>query len=172
MLFQSWTNVLQVLLSAVLVYPALIVMLRISGKRTLGKMNAFDLVVTVAVGSTLATVLLPSDVTVAGGVVALGILVGLQAAATWLCTRSRRVARLLKSAPTLLLRDGELLNESLRSQRVTEGEIRQAVRSQGLGDLSAVAAVVLEADGTFSVIASDQAGDFTALESVDGFRRQ
>jgi uncharacterized membrane protein YcaP (DUF421 family) len=62
-----------------------------------------------------------------------------------------------------------MLPEAMRQQRVTEGEIRQAVRSQGIGGLTEVAAVVLETDGTFSVIPSSQAGDGSALHGVPGF---
>lgn len=62
----------------VLAYVALVVLLRVSGKRTLSKMNAFDLVVTVALGSTLATVLMAKDVALAEGVFAFALLIGLQ----------------------------------------------------------------------------------------------
>ncbi|WP_239163615.1 DUF421 domain-containing protein [Paractinoplanes rishiriensis] len=151
------------LLVAVLVYPLLIVFLRVSGKRTLAKMNAFDLIVTVALGSTLATILLSKDVSLAEGAAALVMLVVLQLVMTWLAVRFGAVRRLLKSEPTVLLRDGSMLTDAMRAQRVTEGEIRQSVRSQGIGDLALVAAVVLETDGSFSVIASAQAGDLTAL---------
>jgi hypothetical protein len=62
MLFRSWSDVGRVLAMSLLVYPTLVLVLRVSGKRTLAKMNAFDLVVTVALGSTLATILLSADV--------------------------------------------------------------------------------------------------------------
>ncbi|MDG6110348.1 DUF421 domain-containing protein [Dactylosporangium aurantiacum] len=149
-------------------YPFLVALVRGSGKRTLAKMNAFDLVVTVALGSTLATIVLSRDVSLAEGTAALVMLVGLQLVATWLAVRFRPVRRLLKSEPTVLLRDGEMLHQVMRAQRVTEGEVAQAIRAQGIGDLAAVAAVVLETDGSFSVIATDQAGRRTALPGSDG----
>ncbi|MCA2219045.1 DUF421 domain-containing protein [Jidongwangia harbinensis] len=168
MLLQSWSDVGRIVVVAVLTYPALIVVLRLSGKRTLAKMNAFDLVVTVALGSTLATILLSRDVAWAEGLTALLLLVALQLVATWLSVRSPILRRLLKSRPTLLLRDGKLLAEPMRAQRVTDGEIRQAVRAQGIGDLGWVAAVVLETDGSFSVIPVSQAGKLTAMHGVEG----
>jgi uncharacterized membrane protein YcaP (DUF421 family) len=73
---------------------------------------------------------------------------------------------MVKSEPTLLLHRGELLEDRLRSQRVTEGEVRQAVRSHGIGGLESVDAVVLETDGTLSVIPASSAGSASALADV------
>ncbi len=87
MFFGSWYSLLRILVVGVLAYVALIVLLRVTGKRTLSKMNAFDLVVTVALGSTLATVLLSKDVALADGVVAFALLIGLQFIITWLSVR-------------------------------------------------------------------------------------
>jgi uncharacterized membrane protein YcaP (DUF421 family) len=168
MFLQSWSDLVRVAVVGVMVYPGLIVVLRLSGKRTLAKMNAFDLIVTVALGSTLATILLSRDVSLAEGMAALVLLVVLQLAATWLSVRSRRIRAVLKSEPTLLVRDGQLLEHALRAQRITDGEIRQAVRSQGIGGMDQVAAVVLETDGTLSVIPTSQAGQLTALHGVAG----
>lgn len=76
--FDDFDDMLRVLVVGTLAYIVLLVSLRISGKRALSQMNAFDLVVTVALGSTLATVLLSSDVSLAEGILALSLLIGLQ----------------------------------------------------------------------------------------------
>ncbi|RZJ88157.1 MAG: DUF421 domain-containing protein, partial [Hymenobacter sp.] len=76
--FTSWESLVRTLVISLLAYVGLIVMLRISGKRTLSKMNAFDLIVTVALGSTLATVLLSKSVALADGLLAFALLIGLQ----------------------------------------------------------------------------------------------
>ena len=78
MFFDSWLGLLRVGVVGSLAYLALVLLLRVSGKRTLSKMNAFDFVVTVALGSTLATVLLSKDVALAEGVVAFTLLIGAQ----------------------------------------------------------------------------------------------
>ena len=80
-----------------------LLLLRVSGKRTLTKINAFDLVVTVALGSTLATVLLTKSVALAEGLTAFVLLIFLQFVLIWLSVRSRAVSRLVKSEPTLLV---------------------------------------------------------------------
>jgi uncharacterized membrane protein YcaP (DUF421 family) len=90
MFFDTWSGLGRVLIVGTLAYVALVFLLRISGKRTLTKFNVFDLVVTVALGSTLATVLLSTSVPLAEGILALGLLIALQYAITWLSVRSHR----------------------------------------------------------------------------------
>ncbi len=106
--FNSWTGLLRVLIVGVLAYVSLVVFVRISGKRTLPKMNAFDLVVTVALGSTLATILLSKDVPLAEGLLALALLIGLQYLIAWLSIRSRKVESLVKSEPAMPFHQGAI----------------------------------------------------------------
>ncbi|MBA2237984.1 MAG: DUF421 domain-containing protein [Lysobacter sp.] len=152
MFFDSFADLLRVLVTGVLAYAGLIVLLRASGKRTLTKMNAFDFVVTVALGSTLATIILNNDVALAEGVLALAVLIFLQYAVTWFSVRLPVVRRVVASEPAMLLHKGRFLHEAMRRERINEEEIRQAMRKDGMDDLSRVRAVVLESDGTFSVI--------------------
>ncbi len=150
--FDGWDSLLRTVVIGVLAYVALVVCLRVSGKRTLSKMNAFDLVVTVALGSTLATILLSKDVTLAQGMLAIVLLIGMQFAVTWSSVRVRWVRRLVTGEPALLVHRGELLPSALRKARVTEDEVRAAVRAAGLPALEEAASVVLETDGSFSVV--------------------
>ncbi|WP_432501242.1 DUF421 domain-containing protein [Kineococcus arenarius] len=171
MWFDSWSDLARVLAVGACAYVTVVVVLRLSGKRTLAKLNAFDLVVTVALGSTLATILLSSDVSWAEGAVALVLLAGLQFAVAWTTSRLPRARSAVTARPTLLLSHGVLDEEALRQQRVTASDVRQAVRASGSGDLSAVAAVVLEGDGTLSVVPAAQFGDGSALADVPGAAR-
>lgn len=147
MFFDQWQGVWRVLIVGSLAYLSLVVLLRVSGKRTLSKMNAFDLIVTVALGSTLATVLLSKDVTLVEGIAAFGLLIGLQFLITWSSTRWEGVEHLVKAEPSLLFYPG-----MLRRQRVTEAELLAALREQGHATLAAVDAVVLETDGSLNVL--------------------
>ncbi len=158
MLFDSWTGLGRVLLVGVLAYAALVLILRISGKRTLTKLNAFDLVVTVALGSTLATVLLSKDVALAEGVLALALLVLLQFAITWASVRLPWFNRIIKSEPTLLVHRGEFLDGALRKQRVTRDEVLSVLRGEGIAAVAETMAVVLETDGSFSILKNQDAG--------------
>src|SRR4051794_33441886 len=113
MFFDTWYELARVLIVGTAAYAALLTVLRISGKRTLAKMNAFDLVITVALGSTLATVLLSGDVSLAEGILALVLLVALQFAVAWAAVRSPRVSALVKSEPTMLYFRGQFLHDAL-----------------------------------------------------------
>lgn len=166
MFFDGWAGLLRVLIVGVCAYGALVVFLRISGKRTLAKLNAFDLVVTVALGSTLSSIILTKSVALLEGLLALALLIFLQLVITWLSVRSRRFKSLIKSEPTLLLYEGEFLDDAMRMQRVTRDDLLSAVRSQGAGDLSAIAAVILETDGSISVVESAPA-ERSSLRNVD-----
>lgn len=156
--FDSWESLLRVIIVGAAAYVALVLMLRVSGKRTLSKMNAFDLVVTVALGSTLATVLLNRSVPLADGLMAFALLVFLQYVITWLSIRSAGFQDLVKAAPTDLVRDGQFLEESMRAQRVTRAEIEAALRQHGLAALTDAQSVTLETDGSLSVVPKSATG--------------
>src|SRR5512147_2577917 len=123
MFFDSWAGLGRVAVVGLLAYAALVLLLRISGKRTLTKLNAFDLVVTVALGSTLATVLLSKDVSLAEGVLALALLIALQFVITWLSVRSPRFQKMIKAEPTLLLSRGRFLDGALKAERMAREEV-------------------------------------------------
>jgi uncharacterized membrane protein YcaP (DUF421 family) len=168
MFFDGWEGIFRTIIVGVLAYIALIFLLRISGKRTLSKMNAFDLVVTVALGSTLATILLSQDVPLAEGVVALGILIFLQFIITWTSVRSDFVRRMVKSQPTLIYHRGEFLEDQLHKHRLPHQEVYSAVRSAGYISMENVMAIVLETDGTLTVLPySDQPA--TALKNIENY---
>lgn len=168
MWFDSWGSLLRVIVGGVAAYASLVVLLRVSGKRTLSKLNAFDLVVTVALGSTLATVLLSKDVAVADGLAAFAVLVLGQYTITRLAIRSRRVRQLVKSEPALLLYRGEIREDAMRRERVTLEEIESVIRGSGLSSVAQTAAVILETDGSFHVL-GELGADCTVLHRVRGF---
>ena len=169
MLLGSWRGLARTAIVGALAYAALVLLLRVSGKRTLSKFNAFDFVVTVAIGSTLATVLLSEQVALAQGVVAFAVLVALQFVITWTSARSARIRGLVKGEPALLLFRGEFLDAALLRARVTRDEVLAAARSRGLATLGDVEAVVLETDGSITVVRRAPSGEQSALDAVSGF---
>lgn len=155
------------LIAGFLSFVALVVIIRLSGKRTLSKWNAFDFVITIALGSTLSTALITPTVSLAQSVVAFVLIVALQFVITFTSVRSKRVEDLVKSRPTLLLYDGTLRHAAMARERVVAVEILAALRERGIADIESVHAVVLETDGTFSVIPDAGSSD-SALAGVEG----
>ncbi len=168
MFFDDPMALLRTLVVGTLAYVALVALLRLSGKRTLSKWNAFDMVVTVAFGSTLATMLLSRDTTLAQGVVAFALLVALQWVITRLSVHVPAVERWIKAEPTLLLVHGRFRHDAMRRARVVESEVRAAVRAQGITALEDVEAVVLETDGSVSVLPT-RGSSGSAMQDVDGY---
>lgn len=164
--FDSWETIFRTALMAIMAYPTLLFFLRISGNRTLAKMNAFDLVVTVSLGSALATVLLNKNVTLAQGALALALLIGMQFIITWLSVHAPWVRKVVTGEPALLMYQGALLWSALHINRVTEGEVMAAVRSAGLDQLDDIEAVVLETDGSFSVVQKNAGTGASSLKEL------
>ena len=151
MFFQDWQGIIRTLVVGVLAYASLVAFLRISGKRTLAKLNAFDLVVTVALGSTLATILLQEKIALAEGATALALLILMQFLVSFVSVRSYSFARAIRSEPTLLVRNGAFCSMAMKDERITEEEVLSALRSSGGHRIEDAETVVLESDGTISV---------------------
>lgn len=165
MFFDNYYALLRVVVVSTLAYGWLILVLRVTGKRALSKLNAFDLVVTVALGSTLATVLLTKQVALAEGVLAFCMLALLQWIVARLSLASGRFSLLVRSRPRLLVEDGQFRRQAMAEERITVDEIDAVIRQSGIGRIEAVGAVVLETDGSLSVV-EGRADECTVLRSV------
>lgn len=168
MFFQGWEGLWRTVAVGALAYIGLVLMLRISGKRTLAKLNSFDLVVTVSLGSTLATVLLNKEVALAEGLTAFALLITLQYSVTWLSVRSDFVRRAVRGEPRLLFYGGTFLPDAMKGERVTISEGLQAIRSQGILSLDEIHAVIMETDGTMAIIRQSDPSGRTSLERLVG----
>jgi uncharacterized membrane protein YcaP (DUF421 family) len=168
-LIRSWESLAHTAVSGVAAYAALVLFLRISGKRTLSKMNAFDFVVTVALGSTLGSILTSDRLPLVNGLLALALLVILQYVVARANVRYAWFRRLIKSEPTLLVYRGTPIDQALRQSRIAHDEVLFALRNGGLGRMTDAGAVVLEADGSFSVIEGERLSvDDSTLRDVSG----
>ena len=142
-----------VVLRTVVVYAVLLTALRlISGKRELGQMTLFDLVVLLIIANAVQNAMVGTDSSLNGGLLAAVTLLVLDRAAGALGVRSRLAHRLLVGSPTLLVHDGQLVPVNMRREGVAEEDVLQALREHGIEDLADVQAAVLEVDGTISVV--------------------
>lgn len=165
--FGGWAPVLRIVVVGTLAYAALLALHRVSGKRTLGQMNAFDMLITVALGASFGRVLTARNVALAEAVTAFALLMLLQFGVAALRRRSARFERLATAPPTLLFYRGEFLRARMRDERVTEDELAGAVRQSGRGSFEDVEAILLEADGKLAVIGAGKAGDGSLLPRPD-----
>lgn len=106
------------------------------------------------------------DVALTDGALAFALLIGLQFIVTWSSVRTRWVRRLVTGEPVMLLYRGEVVPAALRRTRVTEAEVRAAIRAAGLDSLGAVQAVVLETDGSFSIVRAGEGSGGSSLTGV------
>lgn len=164
--FQDWWSIFRILISAVTIYLLLILLLRISGKRTLSDMNIFDFVITVAIGTTFSSTIISKDVTILDGLLALGLLIFLQFMIAWITVRFSWVQRIIKSRPSIVFLNGEFQYTAMKKERVSKEEILQAMRSQGVRLEEQVEAVVLETNGNFSVLQKTDTKGTSTLEHL------
>lgn len=166
-LYDGWTGILRVIVTGTLAYAGLLVVLRATGKRTLSKMNAFDPVVTVALGSALAATMLDRATPLAEGLTGLTLLVLLQFAVTWASVRSDRPLDIVKTKPQILVYRGTRARTAIRRERVTWEEIMPALRAHKQAAIDEGTTVVIETDGSLSVLShAPGAGDRSTLAGL------
>jgi uncharacterized membrane protein YcaP (DUF421 family) len=149
-------------------YVVLVALLRVAGQRTLAKWYAFDLIVTMALGSAFASGILSKDVTIAQSAAGFVTLVVLQFIVARTVVAVNRFRKVVNSSPALVFYNGEFRRGEMKKYRVADPDIRAAVRGHGHGCLEEIDAVVLEPDGTFSVI-KDLGRSPTAMMDLDAF---
>lgn len=172
MVYKNFEDILYVIVVAIFAYIGMVFLLRISGNRTLSKMNSFDLVITIAFGSALSAIIVNRSVNLTEGLTAIAMLVALQFIVTWTSVRSKKFNHLVKAQPTLLVENGKLISAAMKKVRVAEDEIHSTVRQHGLGGLEQVAAVVMETDGSLSVISMQNKGSLDALSGVHRMKKE
>jgi uncharacterized membrane protein YcaP (DUF421 family) len=160
----SWSEAWLTALSATGIYTAVVVLSRVTGARQFAASSSYDLAFVFALGSVVGRVVLVRT-TLLAGIVGLCTLFGLHAAFGWLHHHSRVVHRLMQNRPILLVADGRVLRDNLRRAHVSLVELHQELRLDGKGSLQGVRAVVLERNGSFSVLLD---GEVVTDEIFDG----
>lgn len=140
-----------VMLTAVLIYLAVVVCTRIAGKRSFSKMSSFDFAVTVAIGSIMATVILSKSVSLMQGFVGLVSLYVLQIGVAAL-RRFQLVQTLVDNKPLLLMRGNEVLDKNLKKSRVTLADVKGKLREANVLHRDEVCFVIFESTGDISVL--------------------
>lgn len=164
--WNGWEPIVRIIMVGSLAYASIVLILRVSGKRTLASMNAFDFIITVALGATFGRILTARQVAAAEAATAFLLLAGLQYVVSWLEVRWPAFAGLVTAQPSLLFYRGRFLEAAMRKERIRREDMLGAIRKNRLSGLSQVEAIVLESDGTLSVVKKQEPADETALESL------
>lgn len=142
---------LEKILRPLLVYVFLIVGLRLAGKRELGQMNPFDLVVLLTLSNTVQNAIIGNDNSLLGGLVGAATLLLVNWLAVRFFYRHRRFGRLLIGAPIVLIERGRVRRERLEAERITEEELLTACREHGADRFEQIDRTILETDGAISI---------------------
>jgi uncharacterized membrane protein YcaP (DUF421 family) len=160
-------DVAKILATGVLVFAIALAYARLVGLRSFAKMSNLDFASTIAIGSTMASVILSPSTSVASGAVTLGILFLFPWAINALRRRNDRWRSTVDNDPTLLMVNGEVIEANLYREQLTLQDLRSKLREAGVTDPKKVLAVVLETTGNVSVIHGDGPLDPWLLEGVD-----
>lgn len=139
----------------VIVYAVLVAGLRLAGKRQIGQMTPFDLVVILLVANALQNAMVGRDTSVSGGLIAAGVLLGANYAVAFASERVPLFRRAVEGSPRLLISDGKFLAASLKAEGIEEDEVMMAIREHGIADVQGVKMAVLEVDGSISIVPVD-----------------
>lgn len=150
-MFTLQVGVPELILRAVLVYAAIFLLLRIVGKKHVGELAPFDLVVLLILSECVQGALIANDTSVTGGVVAAAALFGTNQVVGYLSSRNKGVERFLEGRPRILVRNGSVCKDVLAREQITRSELVEALRREGCSSLTKVRYAILENDGHISI---------------------
>ncbi len=139
-------------LRSVVVYGFLLVSFRVAGKRLLGQLTAFDLVVLLIISNVLQNAAIGNDVSLGGGLLGAAVIILLNVMVAWLTFRHKRLERLVENTPTVIVKHGHVIRANLDREHMSLAELRAALRKEGIATMSEVRYAILEEDGHVSVI--------------------
>jgi uncharacterized membrane protein YcaP (DUF421 family) len=152
----TYATALQILARTGAVYLLVLVGVRLTGKREVGQMTPFDLVLLLLLSNSVQNAMTGPDTSLAGGAIAAATLLILNYLLAELSGANRRFRRMLEGSPTLLIHDGHLVTANLRREHLTVDEVMRALREHGIGSIEEVALGVLEVDGSLSFLKVDE----------------
>ena len=164
-----WNGVqplIRIVVVGVTAYLAIVLILRVSGKRTLASMSAFDFVIAVAVGAVFGRTLTTKDLSISEAVTAFILLAVLQFIFAYFEGKSKVFKKIFNTSPTLLFYDGKFIEKNLHKERLDESKVLSAVRKKGFGSMDDVAAVILEIDAQLSVIGKSKEGKSSTFKEL------
>ena len=143
---------MEIILRATAIYLFVYLVIRVMGKRELGEMSAFELILLVMIGDLVQQAVTQEDYSVTGAVLAVGTIAFWVVVSSYASFRWNRASRVLESPPIVVIDNGRVQREILHTERVDKRELQAAARKHGIRDLRNVEVAVLETDGKFSFL--------------------
>lgn len=145
------------ILRATVVYLAVLILLRIGGKRQIGQMGATEFVAILLISNAVQNAMNGGDNSLGGGLLLAFVLVAISTLISYLTYKSQLLSSVFEGTPTLLVHKGRILGKNLARERLRESELKSLLRKQGVHDLREVETAILEADGTFTITKKSEA---------------
>ena len=155
-----WTpslSIVELIFRGVVVYLVIFALLRFIGKKHVGELSPFDLVVLLIISETVDGSLIGDDDSLTGGLISAVTLVAVVQIVGYLTWRFRKAGRLVEGVPRILVRHGHVNNRVLDEEQVTRAELIEALRREGHTSLTGIRFAVLETDGSITLAAREQA---------------
>lgn len=149
-------TLLEIVARTAIIYLAVLLGLRLTGKREVGQMTPFDLALLILIANAVQNAMTGPDTSVTGGIVAAGTLLVLNFLVSRVVLPNRRLRRFVEGTPTILIRDGQLVQKNLANEHIAPEEVLQALREHGVPRPEEVGLAVLEIDGSISVLRKDE----------------
>lgn len=151
-MFSLDVNGFTIITRTVIVYLALLFALRVAGKREMGQMTSFDLIVLLLISEAVQGSMVGGDMSVTGGLLAAGVLIGGNYGLAQARDRIPFLRAVLESSPTVVVSNGRFMRKNMSDENLEEDEVMLAIRAHGIEDVKGVRLAVLEQDGSISVI--------------------
>jgi uncharacterized membrane protein YcaP (DUF421 family) len=147
---------LEIALRVVIIYIAVLIGIRITGKREVGQMSPFDLVLLLLLANAVQNAMTGPDTSLLGGLIAAAVLLAVNALVTRFVQHNRKARKLLEGTPTMLIYNGVLLRGNIEREQISAEDISQTLREHGVFAIADVYLATLEVDGSISVIKKDE----------------
>ena len=152
----SGSTLVDIAFRTAFVYLALLLGLRLTGKRQVGQITPFDFLLLLLLANAVQNAMTGPDTSLAGGLMAAGTLFGVNLVVAWFVQRSGKAQRLIEGSPTILIRHGQILSQNLAREGVTRDDLLRSLREHGVDTVEEVRSAILEVDGSVSVLKEDE----------------
>ena len=152
----SGTSLYEIAFRTGFVYLALLLGLRLTGKRQVGQMTPFDFLLLLLLANAVQNAMTGPDTSLQGGIVAAGTLIALNFVVAWVVRRNAKAEQVIEGSPTILIRRGQIINVNLAREGITRDDLQRSLREHGVETVEEVRSAILEVDGTVSVIKEDE----------------